>query len=87
MDICETYSDRKLFATIGNFTKAAFGSDYSETLLSSLWTFLTIGLFIIQMTYMKLLTGWYRKNFSYQKKEGIRTFIRFDGVYMDRRCM
>ena len=29
-------------------------------------------------------TGWYRKAFSYQKKEGIRTFIRFDGVYMDR---
>ena len=30
MDICETYSDRKLFCNDWEFYKAAFGSDYSE---------------------------------------------------------
>lgn len=28
-------------------------------------------------------TGWYRKVFPYQKKEGKRLFLIFDGVYMD----
>ena len=30
MDICETYSNRKLFCNDWEFYKAAFGSDYSE---------------------------------------------------------
>ena len=30
MDICETYSNRKLFCNDWEFYKAAFGSDYSQ---------------------------------------------------------
>ena len=28
-------------------------------------------------------TGWYRKRFNIDKKEGMRTAVRFEGVYMD----
>ena len=85
MDICETYSDRKLFCNDWEFYKAAFGSDYSED-----FAFKPVDIphdWLIYNTndLYETSTGWYRKNFSYQKKEGIRTFIRFDGVYMDSK--
>ena len=28
-------------------------------------------------------TGWYRKQFSWEKKEGEQVVLRFDGIYMD----
>lgn len=85
MDICETYSDRKLFCNDWEFYKAAFGSDYSED-----FAFKPVDIphdWLIYNTndLYETSTGWYRKAFSYQKKEGIRTFIRFDGVYMDSK--
>ena len=30
-------------------------------------------------------TGWYRRELDYSKKPGIRTALRFEGVYMDSR--
>lgn len=85
MDICETHSDRKLFCNDWEFYKAAFGSDYSED-----FAFKPVDIphdWLIYNTndLYETSTGWYRKAFSYQKKEGIRTFIRFDGVYMDSK--
>ena len=85
MDICETYSNRKLFCNDWEFYKAAFGSDYSEN-----FAFKPVDIphdWLIYNTndLYETSTGWYRKAFSYQKKEGIRTFIRFDGVYMDSK--
>ena len=85
MDICETYSDRKLFCNDWEFYKAAFGSDYSEDFAFKPVDIPHDWLIYDTNDLYETSTGWYRKNFSYQKKEGIRTFIRFDGVYMDSK--
>lgn len=85
MDICETYSDRKLFCNDWKFYKAAFGSDYSENFAFKPVDVPHDWLIYDTNDLYETSTGWYRKNFSYQKKEGIRTFIRFDGVYMDSK--
>lgn len=85
MDICETYSDRKLFCNDWEFYKAAFGSDYSEDFAFKPVDIPHDWLIYDTNDLYETSTGWYRKNFSYQKEEGIRTFIRFDGVYMDSK--
>ncbi|WP_377077328.1 sugar-binding domain-containing protein, partial [Ruminococcus bicirculans (ex Wegman et al. 2014)] len=85
MDICETYSNRKLFCNDWEFYKAVFGSDYSEDFAFKPVDIPHDWLIYDTNDLYETSTGWYRKNFSYQKKEGIRTFIRFDGVYMDSK--
>ena len=74
MDICETYSDRKLFC-----------NDW--TLLSSLWTFLTIGLFIIQMTYMKLLQAGTERLFLTKRKRAYALLSALTEFTWTARCM
>ncbi|MGN0553864.1 MAG: glycoside hydrolase family 2 TIM barrel-domain containing protein [Oscillospiraceae bacterium] len=83
MNLCETYTNRTLFCNGWEFCKAAFGSDYSDS-----FDFKAVDLphdWLIYNTndLYETSTGWYRKSFYYAKKEGIRTYIRFDGVYMD----
>ena len=78
-------SDRKLFCNDWEFYKAAFGSDYSEDFAFKPVDIPHDWLIYDTNDLYETSTGWYRKNFSYQKEEGIRTFIRFDGVYMDSK--
>ena len=79
------YSNRALFCDGWDFFKAPFGAEYSAS-----FDFKPVDLphdWLIYNTndLYETSTGWYRKNFSYVKKPGIRTYIRFDGVYMDSR--
>ena len=83
MNFCDTYANRTLFCDHWEFYKAPFGAEYSDD-----YTFKAVDLphdwLIWDTTNLyETSTGWYRKHFFYQKKEGIRTSIRFDGVYMD----
>lgn len=87
MDICETYSDRKLFATIGNFTRRLSALTTQRTLLSSLWTFLMIGLFIIQMTYMKLLQAGTERLFLTKRKRAYALLSALTEFTWTARCM
>ena len=83
MSFCDTYSNRTLFCDGWEFYKAPFGADYSDSL----------GFAKVDIPHDWLIgntndlyatsTGWYRKSFTYDKKQGVRTYIRFDGVYMD----
>ena len=83
MSFCDTYSNRTLFCDGWEFYKAPFGADYSDSL----------GFAKVDIPHDWLIgntndlyatsTGWYRKSFTYNKKQGVRTYIRFDGVYMD----
>lgn len=79
------YSNRTLFCDGWEFYKAPFGSEYSGG-----YGFKPVDLPHDWLIYdtnnlYETSTGWYRKNFTYAKKPGIRTYIRFDGVYMDSR--
>ncbi len=83
MNFCETYSDRTLFCSGWEFYIAPIGTEYSES-----FDFKPVDLphdWLIYNTndLYETSTGWYRKSFSYEKKQGVRTYIRFDGVYMD----
>ena len=75
MDICETHSDRKLFC------------NDQRTLLSSLCTFLTIGLFIIQMTYMKLLQAGTERLFLIKRKRAYALLSALTEFTWTARCM
>ncbi len=79
------YSNRTLFCDGWDFYKAPFGSEYSGS-----FDFKPVDLPHDWLIYdannlYETSTGWYRKNFTYEKKPGVRTYIRFDGVYMDSR--
>ena len=83
MNFCDTYNNRRLFCSGWEFFKAPFGSEYSDG-----FDFRAVDLphdWLIYNTnnLYETSTGWYRKSFSYEKKPGVRTYIRFDGVYMD----
>lgn len=83
MNFCDTYANRTLFCDHWEFYKAPFGAEYSDD-----YAFESVDLphdwLIWDTTNLyETSTGWYRKHFFYRKKEGIRTSIRFDGVYMD----
>lgn len=85
MEFCETYSNRKLFCSGWEFYKAKLGEDYSES-----FPFKAVDIPHDWLIYnvndlYENSTGWYRKTFSYEKKEGVRSYIRFDGVYMDSK--
>ena len=83
MNFCDTYSYRKLFCDGWEFFKAPFGSEYSESFDFKQVDIPHDWLIYDTNNLYETSTGWYRKQFSYEKKEGIRTYIRFDGVYMD----
>lgn len=83
MDFCDTYSNRTLFCEDWEFCKTPFGSDYSESLCFKPIDVPHDWLIYDTNNLYETSTGWYRKNFSYTKKDGVRTYIRFDGVYMD----
>ena len=79
------YTHRALFCSGWEFFKAPFGSEYSDG-----FDFTPVDLphdWLIYNTnnLYETSTGWYRKRFTYEKKPGVRTCIRFDGVYMDSR--
>lgn len=75
----------KLFCGGWEFSKNPIETEYSENLdwrpvdLPHDW--------LIYQTedLYETSTGWYRKNFEYAKKEGVRAALRFGGVYMDSR--
>lgn len=82
---CDSYENRTLFCEDWEFYKAPLGSEYEDS-----WTFRAIDVphdWLIEDVnrLYETSTGWYRKKFRYQKKDGIRTYLRFDGVYMDSR--
>lgn len=87
MDICETYSDRKLFCNDWEFYKAAFGSDYSED-----FAFKPVDIphdWLIYNTndLYETSTGWYRKNFSYQRKRAYALLSALTEFTWTARCM
>lgn len=85
MNFCDTYSNRTLFCDNWEFFKAPFGSDYSESFDFKQVDVPHDWLIYDTNNLYETSTGWYRKNFSYTKKDGVRTYIRFDGVYTDSK--
>ncbi len=87
MNFCEKYEDRTLFCDGWEFYKAPFASAYAED-----FVFQKVDVphdWLIENTkdLYETSTGWYRKRFLYKKKDGVRTYIRFDGVYMDSKVI
>lgn len=74
-----------LFCSGWEFSKNPIGTEYSDNLdwksvdLPHDW------LICQTEDLYETSTGWYRKTLEYTKKEGIRTALRFGGVYMDSR--
>lgn len=83
MDFCETYSNRELFCSGWEFYKAPLGTEYSADMPFAHTDIPHDWLIYDTNALYEDSTGWYRKRFTYAKKEGVRTYIRFDGVYMD----
>ena len=83
MDFCETYSNRELFCSGWEFYKAPLGAEYSADMPFAHTDIPHDWLIYDTNALYEDSTGWYRKRFTYAKKEGVRTYIRFDGVYMD----
>lgn len=87
MNFYEKYDNSRLFCDGWEFCKTPLGSEYSEEL-----SFQRVDIphdWLIENTndLYETSTGWYRKRFTYRKKDGVRTYIRFDGVYMDSRVI
>ena len=83
--VCDKDQNRVSFCEDWEFYKAPFGSDYEES-----FAFYRVDVphdWLIENTndLYETSTGWYRKKFVYEKKDGIRTCLRFDGVYMDSK--
>ena len=81
--VCDKDQNRVSFCEDWEFYKAPFGSDYEES-----FAFYPVDVphdWLIENTndLYETSTGWYRKKFVYEKKDGVRTCLRFDGVYMD----
>lgn len=83
MDFCETYSNRELFCSGWEFYKAPLGTEYSADMPFAHTDIPHDWLIYDTNALYEDSTGWYRKRFTYAKKDGVRTYIRFDGVYMD----
>lgn len=78
-------SVKKLFCNGWEFSKTPFGTEYSENFD---WQKVDIPhdwLIYDTNNLYETSTGWYRKNFFYEKAEEKRASIRFDGVYMDSK--
>ncbi|MCM1381950.1 MAG: DUF4982 domain-containing protein [Muribaculaceae bacterium] len=75
----------KLFCGGWEFSKNPIGTEYSDSLdwkpvdLPHDWL-----IYQTENLY-ETSTGWYRRKLAYSKKEGVRTALRFGGVYMDCR--
>lgn len=83
MAFCDSYNNRALFCDGWEFCKTSFGTESPDGL-----DFAPVDIphdWLIGNTndLYSTSTGWYRKRFVYRRKPGIRTAIRFDGVYMD----
>ena len=83
--VCDKDQNRVSFCEDWEFYKAPFGSDYEES-----FAFYRVDIphdWLIENTndLYETSTGWYRKKFVYEKKDGVRTCLRFDGVYMDSK--
>lgn len=77
--LCKTM----LFCDCWEFSKNPIGTDYSDDLS---WQRVDIPHdYMIYETrdLYSTSTGWYRKSFSAKKCDGMRTAVRFEGVYMD----
>lgn len=85
MNFCDTYKNRVLFCNGWEFCKTPFGTEYSADLGFKPTDLPHDWLIYNTNDLYETSTGWYRKNFVYRKKPGVRTYIRFDGVYMDSR--
>lgn len=75
----------RLFCDKWEFSKNPIGTDYSDSLD---WHEVEIPHdFLIYDTHnlYETSTGWYRRNYSYTKKENTCISLRFEGVYMDSR--
>lgn len=83
MSFCDTYKNRQLFCDGWQFRK----SDITAQFVTPN-SFKPVDLPHDWLIYdtnnlYETSSGWYLKKFSYEKKPGVRTYIRFDGVYMD----
>ena len=83
MSFCDTYKNRQLFCDGWQFRK----SDITAQFVTPN-SFRPVDLPHDWLIYdtnnlYETSSGWYLKKFSYEKKPGVRTYIRFDGVYMD----
>ena len=81
MSFCDTYENRRLFCDGWGFKKTSVDVQFV------VWGFEPVDLphdWLIYNTndLYETSSGWYRKIFTYAKKPGVRTYIRFDGVYM-----
>lgn len=78
-------SRKTLFCDGWEFSKGALGCSYEN---AGDWCKIDVPhdwlIYDVNHLY-ETSTGWYRKSFWYEKKEGMRAAIRFDGVYMDCR--
>ncbi|MBP1579299.1 MAG: DUF4982 domain-containing protein [Oscillospiraceae bacterium] len=83
MSFCDTYKNRRLFCDGWQFRKSDITAQFITTK-----SFKPVDLPHDWLIYdtnnlYETSSGWYLKKFSYEKKPGVRTYIRFDGVYMD----
>lgn len=67
------------------FSKNPIGTEYSDELCWSKVDLPHDWMIYQTRNLYETSTGWYRRNLAYQKRDGVRTSIRFDGVYMDSR--
>lgn len=83
MRFYETYTNRRLFNSEWEFSKQPYGAEFSDCTnwqkidIPHYWLIYNTG------NLYETSTGWYKKLFNYEKKDGVRTSIRFEGVYMD----
>ena len=84
MNLNEISKDH-LFCDGWEFSKNPIDTEYSSDLK---WTRVDIPhdwMIYETRNLYETSTGWYRKKFSYEKLDGVRTSIRFEGVYMDSK--
>ncbi|MGN0295582.1 MAG: glycoside hydrolase family 2 TIM barrel-domain containing protein [Lachnospiraceae bacterium] len=78
----------KLFNDGWEFSKQPLGTDY-DTMEQNKSAFAPVGIphdwLIGQADLYEDGTGWYRRLFTWNVKEGELVFLRFDGIYMDSR--
>lgn len=83
MRFYETYTNRRLFNSEWVFSKQPYGAELSDC---TKWQKIDIPhdwLIYDTGNLYETSTGWYKKCFNYEKRAGVRTSIRFEGVYMD----
>lgn len=76
-------SINKLFCSDWEFSLQPYGSGYSDDYNWSKVDIPHDWLIYDTKDLYKKSTGWYRKKFTYEKKNGMLAAVRFEGVYMD----